>query len=372
MSRNLFYRPFAAACAFLTLVLCGCAAQRSLPPQVSASAQTQSALGAKPELPILLDTNPSTAGVFLGAVCDQTSVVSCPNFAAKFRHGIALGTAYSDWSVDIMHFLTNQGLAGWPALGITPEVTWQPTSTVTFADINSGKYDAFFTTTALELKQFGSTIFLRPFHEFNGWWYPWGLQNQGASSATDAAFIAAWRRMVGIFHQEGATNVKFVWCFSTGGLANTASWDNPANVYPGDTYVDWISFDSYNRGNLKTGVKWKSFDEIAQTAYQVAASISSTKPISMSELASTEYGDNGTMKADWIKTMLTELQSPSSPYPHLKLFSWFESDIKGYRYDLQSTSPVYNTFVSGVRSYDKNGVLYFRSNAAALDSLVSL
>lgn len=308
-------------------------------------------------------------GTFLGEVCDPAAVVACANFATEFRHGIALGTTYTDWNADMAHYLANAGLTGWPALGIIPEITWEPTPAVTYAGINSGAYDAYFASSADELKQFGSTVFLRPLHEFNGWWYTWALANQGADTAADTAFINAWRRMVTIFRQHGATNVKFVWCFSTGGLANTAPWNNPANAYPGDAYVDWISFDTYNRGNLNTGVKWKTFDDIVAAPYQVAASISSKRPISISELASNEYGDVGTMKAAWITQMLSELQSPLNPYPHLRLFSWFETNLNGYAYDLQSTSPVYRTFVNDVRTTDPNGVLYFRSNAAVLSTM---
>ncbi|MEO9263582.1 MAG: glycosyl hydrolase, partial [Candidatus Baltobacteraceae bacterium] len=207
--------------------------------------------------------------------------------------------------------------------------------------------------------------------EFNGNWYPWGLVNQGASSATDAAFIAAWQRMVTIFHNEGATNVRFVWCFSAGSLKSglTYPWNNPASAYPGDAYVDWIGYDTYNRGNLAMGVKWKSFDDITAAAYQAATAMSSVKPIAVSEMASTEYGDGGVMKTTWLTQMLRELSSPSNPYPNIKLFSWFESDIKGYVYDLQSTNPVFTAFANGIRDNDPNGVPYIRSNNAALANI---
>ncbi len=321
-------------------------------------------------LPVLSDTSTSTAGIFLGAVCDRGSMVTCPNFATTFRHGIALGTIYSDWRYDMGEVVKNSGFSTWVAQGITPEITWEPTN-VSFADINSGLYDAYLTTTATELKAFGSTIFLRPFHEFNGTWYTWGLANQGGSSATDTAFIAAWQRMVTIFHNAGATNVKFVWCFSTGALGNatTSPWNNPANAYPGDAYVDWIGYDTYNRGNILTGAKWKSFDTISMTPYQLAVSIAPNKPVAVSEIASNEYGDGGASKTTWVTAMLDELQSPSNPYPNIKLLSWFEQDLLGFSYDLQSTNPVYTAFANGIRATDDTGVLKFRSNGAILGNV---
>ena len=298
-------------------------------------------------------------------------MVTCPNFANTFRHGIALGTIYSDWAYDQGSVVQNNNFASWVAAGITPEITWEPTN-VSFSDINAGKYDAYLTTTANELKAFGSTIFLRPFHEFNGTWYTWGLANQGGNAATDAAFISAWQHMVTIFRNQGATNVKFVWCFSTGALGNatTSPWNNPANAYPGDAYVDWMSYDTYNRGNLGTGAKWKTFDQIAQPPYQLAVSIAPTKPIAISEIASNEWGDGGTQKMYWVTQMLDELSSQTNnPYPNIKLLSWFETDLLGYLYDMQSTNPVYTAFANGIRGTDGNGVLRIRSNGAALDTV---
>ncbi|MEO9170901.1 MAG: glycosyl hydrolase, partial [Candidatus Baltobacteraceae bacterium] len=291
-------------------ILPGCGGGVTIPTTDSGRQASESATFRRDaRLPILVDKSPSTAGVFLGEVCGAGSVVSCANFADTFRHGIALGTVYTDWSVDFTKLIKNQGLDAWVQAGVTPEVTWQPTSNVTFTDINRGAYDVLFATSAIELKTWGQTIFLRPFHEFNGNWYPWGLTNQGASSATDRAFVAAWQRMVTIFRAHGASNVKFVWCFSTGGLNNDQKypWNNPAKAYPGDGYVDWLGFDTYNRGNLAMGQRWRTFDDITQTPYQLATAISNARPIAVSEIASTEYGDGGKLKSSWIRQMLLEL-----------------------------------------------------------------
>lgn len=399
MGRNFFSRYALAACAAATISLSACGggagsvgggtmpSAPGAPMSMSADALSKRTPTPSPvptptpvpfpttspaSLPVISDVDSSTAGVFLGAVCDRTSMVSCPNFATTFRHSVALGTIYSDWTYDLAGVIKNNNFAAWEAQGITPEITWEPTN-ISFTDINNGLYDAYMTTTANELKAFGGPIFLRPFHEFNGTWYTWGLANQGASSAADAAFIAAWQRMVTIFHNAGATNVKFVWCFSAGALGSVATepWSNPAAAYPGDAYVDWISFDTYNRGNLLTGSKWKSFDQIVQPPYQLAYSIAPSKPIAISEIASNEYGDSGVQKTYWVTQMLDELSAPNNPYPNVKLLSWFESDLKGYVYDLQSTNPVFTAFANGIRGTDANGHLYFRSNGAALANVVT-
>jgi beta-mannanase len=349
-------------------------------PPVPAATATPAAAGTPlPGLPIITDTNPSTAGVFVGAACGGQAKISCSQFASTFRHQLAIAEVYVDWGSDLTTFIQHEGMSAWSAQGTTPEITWMPYSmngqVVTYDAINSGAYDSFIKTSAAELRLYGQTVLLRPFHEFNGNWYPWGLVNQGASSATDAAFIQAWQRIHNIFTQEGATNVKFVWCFSSSGIPNAATnpWNNPAAAYPGDAYVDWIGFDAYNRGSMTDGQPWTSFDATIGSAYNLAVSISSTKPIMLSEMASNEYGDGGAMKSQWITQMLSELSRPQSmnPYPNLRAFVWFEADNASYLYDSESTQPTYNAFVSGLRATQANGLPAFRGNGNALDQITT-
>lgn len=325
------------------------------------------------QLPIVSDSSASTNGVFVGADCGPAAVVSCPNFSSTFRHGIALGTTYVSWSQDIGQFIAQQSFSAWVQQGIIPQITWMPDSSVTYTGINNGDFDSYIAQSADELKQFGSIVFLRPFHEFNGNWYPYGLANQGADAAADIAFINAWRRVYTIFKQQGATNVKFVWCFNNASVPDATSnpWNNPANAYPGDAYVDWIGFDMFNQGSSNDGKAWRSFQQIVGTPYNLALSISPIKPIMLAEMASNEYGDDGSKKASWISQMLANLSAGTDPYPNVKLISWFEGDPSGYVYNSESSEPAYNAWVTGIRATTSGGALYFRSSAAALAAVTA-
>ena len=372
---------FVAILCCLTLAGCGgvtragvgagyTPAVESLPPNGAARSGM-----ATSTLPILTDTSSSTSGVFFGIACGAHAAVACPNFASTFRAGIAFGTTYASWDNDLAQFITAYGINTWPSQGIVPEITWQPTQsggTVTFTGINNGLYDGYLKKSADELRAFGSPVFLRPFHEFNGKWYPWGLANQVASMSTDAAFVQAWRRIRTIFSQEGASNVKFIWCFSRTSIqSNTVgAWDYPPNSYPGDQYVDWIGFDSYNHATGTSGT-WQTFDQTVAKSYALAVSISGKKPVMWAEGATNEYGDGGAMKAGWVNAMFSELSSGSNPYPNLRAITWFETDTSTYAYDSMSTSPVYNAFVNDLRATASNGVLYFRSNGSAFAGLTA-
>ncbi len=329
-------------------------------------------------LPIVVDKSQSTAGVYLGAACGVGAEITCRDFASVMRHGIAYGTVYATWDDDLASVISAENFVSWWQNGITPEITWQPSSTrkaITYAEINNGDYDAYLRASAREIKAFRHPILLRPFHELNGRWYSWGLANNGANSEADAAFIQAWRRMYGIFQQEGATNAKFIWCFANASVPNTkkAPWNDPANAYPGDAYVHWIGFDAYNRGNKLTGMLWNTFDATISASYQKAVAIAGRKPIMLGELASNEYGDGGAMKAAWVTRMFSELRSPtaSNAYPHIRAITWFETDDTRFIYNSASTLPVYDGFALAIRTYGPSGVLDFRSNTAAFNNVAA-
>ncbi|HEV3152615.1 MAG TPA: glycosyl hydrolase [Candidatus Baltobacteraceae bacterium] len=321
------------------------------------------------QLPVLTDTDPSTGGVFLGEVCDGTIRVQCPTYSTYFRRTIALGVIFADWNVDMAYFIKSQGLDYWKRLGIVPEITWQPHG-ISYADINNGLWDSYLKLSAHEMLAYGAPIFVRPFHEFNNPGEPWSLPKQGANAAADAAFIAAWQRMVTIFRAAGASNVKFVWCYSAGELtwAKNNTWDLPASAYPGDDYVDWISFDTYQRGNRLTGKPWLDFDQISFASYKTAVTISPAKPVSISEIGATEWGDGGRRKAQWLEQMLFELSLPApyNRYPNLRLISYYDSDAHGWAYKLRTSRRSYYTWTNAIRSRSSAGTLNFRSNPAAL------
>jgi hypothetical protein len=324
------------------------------------------------DLPILKDTSTSTEGVFIGEACPPSADVPCANFSSVVRHGIALGTLYTSWGADFTTFLADN-TAGWQAQGIIPEITWEPQATFTYASVVSGDWDSKIIAAADELKAYGSPVFLRPFHEFNTDQFSWGLSKQGADAKAATEFIAAWRHMVELFRAQGATNVKFVWCFATGTstLADTPAWNEPSAAYPGDDYVDWISFDTFNQASMSNGKTWYSFQQIVNAGYATATSISANKPISISETASNEWGDGGAMKAAWINDMLYLLHSATNPYPSLRLVTWYDPDntADGYNYNVSSSTPALTTLANALRVKLADGTLAFRSNGAALATI---
>ncbi len=288
-------------------------------------------------------------------------------FPAKYRHSLSFYVAFTSWSEDLATFIAAENMTAWQAQNVAPLITWDPLD-VRYTDIIAGKWDAYFTASALAVKAFPGTIFLRPLHEFNGSYKPYGLANEGADTTADTNFIAAWRHMVDVFRAQGATNVRWVWCYANHSVPSDVKypWNDPANAYPGNEYVDWVAFDAFNRGNEQTGQPWQTFDELIGASYQRAVGISTLRPVMIAELGTDEWGDGGARKALWLSTMLTELPAA---YPHLRGIGYFDFSNHEFAYGLQSSPAAEAAWVTGLRTLNAADVLNFRGYSVPLDAL---
>jgi hypothetical protein len=199
---------------------------------------------------------------------------------------------------------------------IIPLITWEPHN-MDLDEIVKGTYDSILRTRAQQAKSLGAEFFLRWGHEMNGNWYPWsGAMSGGAAEDAPAKFIAAWRHVHGVFKEEGADNVVWVWCPLVTDVPNE-TWNHWTNYYPGDEYVDWIGFDSYNWGTASGCCVWQSFMTLTDAIYRDYAG---KKPLMLPETSSAEVGGN---KAMWINEMHAQLKTT---YSEIKAVVWFDID----------------------------------------------
>ena len=209
--------------------------------------------------------------------------------------------------------------------GASHVLTWEPTGQ-TLKGIASGSADTFIRAWAKGAKACGIRIYLRPMHEMNGDWYPWGRVNGN----TAADFVAAWRHMHNIFVAEGATNVKWVWCPNVRYGSNYPL----ADLYPGSSYVDWLGLDGYNWGlDPHLGQPaWQSFGQIFGATYSEITRLAPGKPLMIAETASTENGGN---KAQWIlKTFLYD----APKYPVVRALIWFNQADGASNFTINSSA----------------------------------
>ncbi|MCU0353480.1 MAG: glycoside hydrolase family 26 protein [Cytophagales bacterium] len=94
----------------------------------------------------------------------------------------------------------------------------------------------------LTLKNAGVVVIWRPFHEMNGDWFWWGINEYGDKQTNTQDYVALWRDMHETFTQEyGLDNL--IWVYSP---AVKMDWNASVQAYyPGNAYVDLVGQDVY-------------------------------------------------------------------------------------------------------------------------------
>jgi hypothetical protein len=229
------------------------------------------------------------------------------------KPGLCLMFMWYDISIDVT------GCNNLVSKGITPIVTLEPG--ITYANVIKGNYDAYFRKIAGQLKQINGPVFFRYAHEMNGNWYGWDGYHNGANDAASAAYITAWRHVHDIIATEQqATNVLWNWCVN-GGSFPAESWNEHMDYYPGDEYVDWIGFDSYDKPYNYTPTRYKSLEEVFGPVYDILTKAIPDKPILVGEFASENYGH----ETDPHKLEFFTNGGPAlfEKYPRIHAFSYF-------------------------------------------------
>jgi hypothetical protein len=206
--------------------------------------------------------------------------------------------------------------------GAAPLITWEPwvpngervQPAYRLKSIANGDYDDYARSWANGLKAVGKPVYLRFAHEMNGDWYPWCV---GVNENTAEEYIAAWRRLHGIFVEAQATNVRWVWSPNVDYPGATPM----AEVYPGHDVVDWVALDGYNFGATRPDLGWRSFATTFGASYDQIRRISGGKPLMIAETASAEAGGN---KAGWITRGLGE--TLRRQFPAVKAVVWFHEN----------------------------------------------
>lgn len=215
---------------------------------------------------------------------------------------------------------------------IVPMVTWEPWEPprqfgdlvvdqprFALARIAEGDFDSYIIQYALAVREFGGPVMMRPFHEMDGFWYPWGGLVNGN---TPADFIAAWRHVHDIFERVGATNATWVWSVNHLSVPDTPE-NAITNYWPGGHYVDWIGISGFNWGDASDFSTWKTFDEVYAERYADLAQYK--KPIALTEVAAPEVGGD---KPSWIRQSFDTLLAR---YPKIKAVIWYDKRDSGAR-----------------------------------------
>jgi beta-mannanase len=178
-----------------------------------------------------------------------------------------------------------------------------------WSSVANGAHDGQIATTANRLKALGRKVFLAPHHE---------PEDQVGSFGSASDYARAFRHVVDGFRRAGAGNVIFVWNVMgyVGGHG-----DIYPQLYPGDSYVDWIAYDPYNWVGCKSGHKGRSFAEITKPMYDWTAAHHPNKPLMLAEFGLREQPAGMPSKAEWFRDALVTLKTTRTRIKALVYFN---------------------------------------------------
>ena len=267
----------------------------------------------------------STPERIAGAIGDFASLTGKRPALVKTFHPISCDFSSTGWCGKVLRAVAGAGATNYVAL----DLRWAGApSPGLLGAVNAGAADAELVRIARQLATVPGTVLLEPGWEMNGNWsdYRWqGVANGGDASAP-ARYRDAWRRVVGIFRANGATNVRWVFNPNAGNpltwrATGESHWNWYANYYPGDAYVDYVGMHGFNAPTV-FGAAWASFDllfdgESADRMLSDLAARFPTKPIILGEFASEEGA--GQAKAEWIRGAFRRLRT----HPNVVGAVWF-------------------------------------------------
>jgi hypothetical protein len=195
------------------------------------------------------------------------------------------------------------------------QLCWEPVragTPVLFSDILTGRHDNYLRRFFSDAAHYPGRVWIRPFHEMNGNWYPWSLaKNLTAVVASAKQWTAAWRYLVGLQRSVGGDRVGWMWCPNNIDVGKVTA----ETYYPGSGYVDILGIDAYNGYG-----RWETPYELINPMYQRLVKLHTAAPVVVAEMGSREATPTEPhSKAVWLQQLFTETRFPR--LTHVNFFS---------------------------------------------------
>ncbi|WP_460774937.1 glycoside hydrolase family 26 protein [Nocardiopsis nanhaiensis] len=168
---------------------------------------------------------------------------------------------------------------------------------IPYEDILAGEFDSSLRSQARTIAEMEVPYFVTFDHEADG-------NNRYNYRGAPEEFVSSWQHIVDLYREEGADNAIWVW--------NVTGW--PGNLerlpglWPGNDYVDWISWEAYNMTGCDLMPHWDhvdSFEDALAPTYDWIQEegpehgIDPEKPVMIGEMGTTDIGPRETLQ--WYK-----------------------------------------------------------------------
>lgn len=206
--------------------------------------------------------------------------------------------------------------------GYTPFVNMY--AKVSAADIANGKIDANIKAWAQAYRQYvedgDRMAFLAPLQEMNGNWVPYGED--------PANFKKAFKRIQDLFTEQGVPRESIRWVFAPNGWSEGAPFEQ---YYPGDEFVDVVSFSAYNFGHHPDNPypKWKTPEQTYGPFLTRMRQMAPDKPIFVAQTGTTAYTASGWdsgEKDEWLHDAYAYLASSAG----VRAIVYYNANTKNY------------------------------------------
>ena len=207
--------------------------------------------------------------------------------------------------------------------GATLMISW---ATGDNRSILDGDYDDLIRKQAVAIRRIHRPVLLRMRWEMD-------RPNLRATMWSAGDYIAAWKYVRTLFHEERADNVSWVWCPTAEGFIR----GDAQAFYPGDDQVDWTCVDVY------AGETFRPIGELMGPFLQFAAR--HPRPIVIGEFGvARAWGSQ--RRAAWLK----DAERTFKANPQIKAVAYFESDPEGNgptkQFQLTGDRPAFKAFQS--------------------------
>jgi hypothetical protein len=227
-------------------------------------------------------------------------------------------------------------------LSIDSRIYQPPGRTVPWSEVTAGAYDRALTADARAIAALRRPVFVTFGHE---------PDKPTPSTGVPAEFVAAWRHVHDLFLDAGARNAVWVWVVT----GYPSYFPAVGGLWPGNRYVDWISWEAYNSSGCSAEIDRAQFRTFAQAALPFLRWLLSTgarlgidvdKPMMISEAASTQYPGDPALTASWYRDIPLVLHT----HPQIKAVGlWDRPGLDRCRFQFDDT-PIVRAAIRQIRT----------------------